>query len=316
MSSDTVAPSPVRRTPVVTTPAARARFGEIVFKLENLQITGSFKLRGAVERVARLSREEHTAGVVGASAGNHGAGLALAALQAGLAATIVVPRSTPENKRMRIAGAGAIVVVAGENYDEAEAEARQLAEDSDAVFVSPFDDEAVIAGNGDSLALEIVAQVPSLRRVICPVGGGGLIGGLARTLAPLGVEVIGVQPIVNCAMYESLQLGRALTVYQGRPTVAEGCDGAVAQRTYDLVAAHATRLAVVSEEAIRRAVAFAYFELGQIVECSGAVGLAGLLEQEVHAADEGTTVCLLSGGNIDQAQLTAILAESSTSRDQ
>lgn len=299
----------IRVTPVVDIPPVRARIGPVVLKLEGLQRTGSFKLRGAVHKLASLSEAERGRGVVAASAGNHGAGVALAGVRMGVAVSVVVPVTAPANKRERIASLGARVVVEGAGYDEAEAEARRLARETGAVFVSPFDDDAIIEGNGGGLGAELLRQVPDMTQVVCPVGGGGLIGGLAARLAPEGVRVVGVQPRNNCAMHDSMQHGRALTTYQGGATLAEGCEGAVAERTYALVRAHVDDIALVSEAAIRRAVAFCYRVAGTIVECTAAVALAGFIEGALRPARSGVTVCVLTGSNIEPDLLDAILAE-------
>jgi threonine dehydratase len=237
--------------------------------------------------------------VVAASAGNHGAGMAMAGRAAGVAVTIVVPTTTPAGKQARIRALGAELVVDGAGYDEADALARRLAADRGATFVSPFDDDAVIAGNGGDLGREIAEQVPEVAMVLAPVGGGGLLGGLAAALAPGGVVVAGVQPEANCAMHDSLAAGRALTIYAGGPTIAVGCDGAVAERTYRLVAAHRCAIALVSEDDIRRAVTHAERVLGQRLDPTGAVALAGLLTGVVTPAADGVTVCVLSGAAAD-----------------
>jgi threonine dehydratase len=311
----------VRTTPLLSIPAVDARLGPVLFKLENLQRTGSFKLRGAARKLARLDQTmrgdaaARARGVIAASAGNHGAGVAFAAARLGMAATVVVPETAPAIKKERITSMGARVIVCGEGYDQAEVEARKLASSTGAAFVSPFDDDDIIEGNGGSLADEISAQVAGLGepgnvigRVICAVGGGGLIGGLAARLAPRGVSVIGVQPENNCAMARSLEQGRALTEYSGEPTLAEGCEGAVAESTYRLARDHVETIALVSEAAIRRAVAFCYRVAGTIVECSAAVAVAGLLEGVVTPASRGLTVCILTGGNIEPDLLDDILA--------
>jgi len=299
----------VRRTPVVRLPGSRAdeAAGHIALKLESLQRTGSFKLRGAAAKLAGLSAEDRARGVVASSAGNHGAGLALAARELGSTAKVVIPEGTPATKRERIARLGAEVIVRGSGYDDAEVAARALAERDGSVFVSPFDDEVVIEGNGGSLADELREQVTDLRRVVCPVGGGGLIGGLARRLAPHGVSVFGAQPENNCAMHDSLAEGRALTVYEGKPTLAEGCEGAVSERTYALAAEFVDGIGLVSEAAIRRAVAYLYRVGGVVAECSAAVAMAAVLEGAVRPAPQGTTVVVVTGGNIDSDLLDEIL---------
>jgi threonine dehydratase len=295
---------PVRVTPLVAAPLLGAG---VHLKLENLQRTGSFKLRGALARLTALAEAERARGVVTASAGNHGMGVALAARLLDVRAVVFVSRLTPDVKRRGIEQLGATVIVDGANYDEAEAVARTRAEDTGAVFVSAYDDEHVIAGNGDSLGQELLAQAPSLAQVVCPVGGGGMIAGLARTLMPRGIDVIGVQPAVNCAMHDSLAAGRALTVYAGGATIAEGCEGAVAERTFAFVRDHGVRVARLDESAIRRAVATCYRQFGVIAEPSAAVAVAGLLEHTVAPSTRGMTAVIVSGGNIEPALLDEIL---------
>ncbi len=306
----------VRRTPLVPAPA----LGKGVWlKLESLQLTGSFKLRGACLALDALGAAERARGVVAASAGNHGQGVALAGVHLGVHTCVVVPTTTPEVKKRAIAAFGAIVIEEGQSYDEAEAAARRHARETGAVFLSPFDDANVIRGNGGTLGEEIRAQLPDVARVIAPVGGGGLIGGLAAALAPAGVAVLGVQPVVNCAMHDSLAGGRALTVYQGGETVAEGCEGATAEQTYELCRRHGVRIGLVSEAAIRRAVAFAYRKLGVICEPTAAVAIAGVLEGVVPGAGPaapgaarvgaapGPTVIVVTGGNVQPQRLDEIL---------
>ncbi|MCG8420627.1 MAG: pyridoxal-phosphate dependent enzyme [Proteobacteria bacterium] len=298
----------VRRTPLLAFAAVQARIGRVSLKLENLQRTGSFKLRGAAYKLAGLSQDQRQRGVVAASAGNHGVGVALVGSRLGIATAVVVPETTPPVKRRNIESAGAEVVVDGATYDDAEAIARARASACGAVFVSPFDDDMIICGNGASLAAEIVDQDAGVSQVVCPVGGGGLISGLGMELAGRGIRVIGVQPENNCAMYESFERGRAVTVYRGQPTVAEGCEGPVAERTYRIARQHVDSIALVSEQAIRRAVAFCYRAAGIVVECTAAVALAGFMEGAVEPAATGSTVCILTGGNIEPDLLDEILA--------
>jgi threonine dehydratase len=293
----------VRTTPIVFGGLAPS----IGLKLENLQRTGSFKLRGAVRLVASLSPAERRAGLVSASAGNHGAGLALACREAGVPLTVVVPEGAPEVKRAAIAAAGAKVVIRGATYDDAEAAARKMGHERGVRFGPAFDDEHVVEGNGSDLAREILEQVPDVGQVVAPVGGGGLIAGLGRVLAPRGIEVIGVQPEVNCAMFESLRGGQALTRYHGRPTIAEGCEGAVAEMTFELARRHVKEVALVSEADIRRAVAWLYRVAGTIAEPTGAVAVAGFLSGALSPAASRKTIVVVSGGNIDPGALDRIL---------
>jgi threonine dehydratase len=286
-----------RRTPLIFAPPLGCWL-----KLESLQATGSFKLRGAAVKLARLDKG---ARVVAASAGNHGLGVALAARALNLSATVVVPHSSARVKRAGMTALGAEVILEGHEYDDAERFARTLAAQRGDVFVSPFDDEDVIDGNGRWLADELREDRAQLTRVIVPLGGGGLIGGLAEVLAPLGVQVIGVQPRANCAMQESFAAGRAQTTYVGGATVCEGLAGAVSERTYALARAHVDELALVDEEEVLGAMAFAYRALGLVVEPSAAVGLAAVRAQRV-AVDENSVV-VVTGSNVDPEVLDRAL---------
>jgi threonine dehydratase len=280
----------VRRTPLVFAPPLGCWL-----KLESLQATGSFKLRGAAVKLSRLPRGST---VVAASAGNHGLGVALAARALGHTVTVVVPRSSARVKRAGIAALGAEVLVEGAEYDDAERVAIAMSAERGAVFVSPYDDEDIIDGNGRWLAEEIAAE-RAFKRLIVPVGGGGLIGGLAQSLP--GVEVIGAQPRVNCAMYESLARHQAQTTYTGGATLCEGLAGAVAERTYELVRAHVAKILLVDEDAVLAAIAFAY-RMGFVIEPSSAVAIAAARD---HA--DADTCVVVTGSNIDPETLDLAL---------
>ena len=300
----------LRVTPLVPAPALGRRTGaDIWLKLESLQRTGSFKLRGAAARLAAMVQAGQTRAIA-ASAGNHGLGMALAARTFGIDATVLVSSQTPEVKRAGIAALGARVEVAGASYDEAEAVARQrAAEDPGLVFVSPFDDDHVIAGNGGLLARETLAQLPDIDTVVAPVGGGGLIGGLGVEMVPRGIRLVGVQPEANCAMKRSLEDGRAYTRYEGGPTLAEGLEGAVSERTYAMAKDYCPDISLVSEVAIRRAIVYAYRTLGVVCEASAAVGLAALLEDELDVRGR-RVVLVITGANIEATLLDQLLAGS------
>lgn len=301
----------LRQTPLVSCPPLERELGAsaIFLKLECLQLTGSFKLRGATRAVAALLPAQRERGVVTASAGNHGAGLARAAGLAGVGATVFVPTRTPANKIDRMKLLGAELRVEGQDYDHSERLARDYAATTERLFISAFDDDEVLAGNGGSLGAEILAQCPSVSSVLVPVGGGGLIAGMANELSPQGITVVGAQPANNCAMHDSLALGRALCEYQRESTVAEGCEGAVCERTYAIVARHGLSIGCVSEDSILRAVAFLYRECGVVAETSAAVPVAALREGVIRPAAEGATVVVISGGNIDSSALDEILAQ-------
>jgi threonine dehydratase len=291
----------VRRTPVVPWPERPG----VWLKLENLQRTGSFKMRGAALALDALDADERRRGVVTASAGNHGLGVALAAHTLGIRAEVFVPETSPAVKREGIHRLGARVIAGGAGYDEAEAQARSWAERTGARFVSAFDDPYVAAGNGGTLAEEILEQVPGVKQIVVPVGGGGLAGGLAAVAQPRGVRTIGVQPEGNCAMHDSLVVGRALRDYVGEPTIAEGCEGATADFTYALCLVHGVKTVLVSERAILRALVMAYRFLGQAIEPTAAVPLAAIQGRKVRPVR--STVVVVSGGNVEPAFLSGVL---------
>jgi threonine dehydratase len=288
----------VRRTPLVYAPPLGC-----FLKLESLQATGSFKLRGAAVKLARLSAADRARGVVVASAGNHGLGIAYAAQRLSIQATVIVSRGSAQVKRAGIAACGAEVIVSGGEYQVAEREARAMADKTGRAFVSPFDDDDVIDGNGAWLADEIVQQHASVKRVVVPVGGGGMAAGIARALAPRGIQVIGVQPKVNCAMSDSLAQGRALTEYQGGATLCEGLEGAVAERTYEICKQHLAAIHLVEERELAPAIALAYC-MGVIVEPSAAVVFAAAPALRV----EDDTVLVVTGSNVDAALLDRCLS--------
>jgi threonine dehydratase len=300
----------LRVTPLVPAPALGRRTGaNIWLKLESLQRTGSFKLRGAAARLAAMSLAGQTRAIA-ASAGNHGLGLALAAQAFGIEATVLVSSQTPEVKRAGIAALGATVEVVGSSYDQAEAEARRRAAADPAVtFVSAFDDDHVIAGNGGLLARELLAQLPDVDTVIAPVGGGGLCAGLGVELVPRGIRVVGVQPEANCAMKRSLEDGHAYTRYEGGPTLAEGLEGAVSERTFAMAKDYFPEIVLVSEVAIRKAIVYAYRTLGLVVEASAAVAIAALLEEAIEVPGRRVVV-VVTGSNIEGALLDQLLAGS------
>jgi threonine dehydratase len=292
-------------------------------KLESLQRTGSFKLRGAAARLCALALAREARGqgqgevsapgrVIAASAGNHGLGVAHAARHFGMAATVLVSALTPENKRAAIAALGADLEVVGDNYEQAEDEARRrAAADPDLTFVSPFDDDHVIAGNGGLLARELLAQLPDIEAVICPVGGGGLAGGLGVELVPRGIRLYGASPEANCAMKRSLEEGKAFTRYDGGPTLAEGLEGGVSERTFRMAQDYCPDIALVSELGIRKAIAYAYRTLGLTIEASAAVPLAALMEGTLPLPSR-RVVLIITGGNIGPDLLDQLLTGAAT----
>jgi threonine dehydratase len=304
-----------RVTPLVPAPSLGRRTGaDVWLKLENLQRTGSFKLRGAAARVAALALDpkEEPRRVIAASAGNHGLGLALAARAFNVDATVLVSAQTPEFKRAGIGALGARVEVGGATYDEAEAAARARAEaDPGLVFVSAFDDDYVIAGNGGLLAREILAQLPDVQLIVVPVGGGGLAGGIGVEVVPRGIKLLGASPSANCAMRRSLDDGRAYTTYAGGPTLAEGLEGAVSERTFAMARDYFPDIALASEIQIREAIVYAYRTLGILCEASAAPALAVLLD-DATAIRGRRTVVVVTGGNIEPDLLDQLLTGAAT----
>jgi threonine dehydratase len=271
----------------------------VFVKLENRQITGSFKERGAANLLLQLSPEERRRGVVAASAGNHGLAVAFHAARLGMTAVIVMPEWAPLAKVTAARRHGAEVVLHGENFDEAYARAREIEADRHLVFVHPFDDPRVIAGQG-TIGLELLAQVPALDAVLVPVGGGGLIGGVALAVKAErpGVSIVGVQAEEVAAMTAALAAGARVTV-PAATTIADGIAvRRVGEHTFDLARRYVDRLVTVTEEELANAI-LRFLEVEKtVVEGAGAAALAALANRRV--ALEGKTVALIaSGGNID-----------------
>jgi threonine dehydratase len=276
-------------------------------KLENLQMTGSFKERGAANLLLQLSAAERARGVVAASAGNHGLAVAFHASRLGIPATIVMPVGAPLIKVASARRYGAEVVLWGANYDEAHERAREIMTERDAVFVHPFDDARVIAGQG-TLGLDLLDQLDSMDAVLVPIGGGGLIAGTAlaiRAQRP-DVRIIGVQAEAQPAMRRSLDAGERLRI-DAAPTIADGIAvrqvGALA---LDLVRRHVDDVVTVGEEELANAILLLLEIEKTVVEGAGAAPLAALLNRALGLAG-GTVVVVLSGGNIDVTMLSRII---------
>jgi threonine dehydratase len=284
--------------------------------IESLQVTGSFKVRGALFALERRRAAGESA-VVAASAGNHGAGVAFAAKHLGLAATVVVPRSAPAAKLARMRAAGAEVVVSeAEGYDEAEREALALAARRGVPFLSPYDDVDVLVGNGASLGFEIVRAIGRApRRVYCPIGGGGLATGLACALRhdfgpAAGEAVVPVQSEASCAFASSLERGAAVTELPPAATLADGLEGGISEASFARARQLMRCALVCTEDEIAAAMRFAVVELGLVLEGSAAVALAAALEPAAHAEESGPEVILLTGRNVDLDRLVRTLGPS------
>jgi threonine dehydratase len=269
-----------------------------------MQPTGSFKVRGALVAVAKSVARDRDSPVVTSSAGNHGLGVAFAAAEYGAAATIVVPENASVAKLAALAQFDVTLVARGTTYDEAEAHALALA-DRGATFVSPYNDPDTIAGGG-TVALELFDQVPDLCTIVVPIGGGGLISGvgLASTLRP-GVRVIGVQAAASPAILNALADSGPIVI---EPTLADGLAGNIeaGSVTVDLVRRHVDDIVTVTEDEIGDAIRLLAREHGLIVEGSGAVGVAALMQGKV-SIDGGPTAVLLTGRNIAPKVFAALL---------
>jgi threonine dehydratase len=295
-----------RHTPLERSLALSERAGaEIHLKLENQQRAGSFKIRGAYNHVATLPGEVRGRGLVSASAGNHGQGVALTARIRRLPARIFVPESTPETKRRRIARFGAELRVVPGAWEDAHAAALADSRETGRAYVHAFSDPMVVAGQG-TVGLEILRDLPSARTLVVPVGGGGLIGGIgiiARAMGT-GVRIVGVQSDRTSAMHASLAAGTLSPGAQG-PTLCEGLAGETDAYAVALNQAFVDELVLVSEDAVRRAMRWLFDEEGIVAEGSAAVAVAALLEGAVRT--EGPVAVIITGGNVDAGRLASIL---------
>jgi threonine dehydratase len=291
----------IRLTPVEGSAALSALAGAPIYlKLEHQQITGSFKLRGATNAVLNLSEAQRARGVVGVSTGNHGRGLAYAAREAGVRCIICMSALVPKNKVDGIEAQGAEVRIVGRSQDDAQAEVDRLVADEGMTMLPPFDHPDIIAGQG-TLGLEILEQVPTIETVIVPVSGGGLISGVAAALKALkpDVRVIGVSMERGAAMAQCQKAGKPVFVEE-LATPADSPGGGIGldnSYTFAMVRDLVDDLVLVSEAEIAAAIHHAYWQERQIIEGSGAVGIAALKSGRI--ADCGVTVVVLSGGNID-----------------
>lgn len=297
----------VRRTPLERSRWLSGRVGAPVhLKLECWQRTHSFKIRGALNAVRALDEESRGRGLVTASAGNHGQAVALAAELTGATATVFVPRSAPEAKKSRIRQYGAELREVDGSYDDAAARATAHAQHTGATLVHPFTDPRVVAGQATA-ALEILEDLPDVRTVVVPVGGGGLAAGagiVVRAMAP-DARVVGVQSTATHAMHAALEAGRVVPT-PVVPTLCDGLAGEVEPATFGAAQSLLDAVVLVEEAAVAPAIRHLYRREGLVAEGSGAVGVAALLEGLIPA--EGPTAVIISGGNIDAATLADILA--------
>jgi threonine dehydratase len=299
----------IHRTPVISSQSFNDASGyEVFFKCENLQRAGAFKIRGALNKLLTLTADERRRGVVAFSSGNHAQGVALAARMVGTTAIICMPKDAPALKLEATRGYGAEIVFYDRQTDDREAVARGVMERTGRVLVPPYDDPAIMAGQG-TVALELLEDVPSLDALLTPVGGGGLMAGcatVARTLFP-GVSIFGVETDTANDTYLSLRKGERVTI-PPPPTIADGIrlttPGAL---TFPILRALVTDILLVSDDEVRAAVRFLALRARIVVEPTGAVPAAAVMAGRLPLARGGRVGVVLSGGNIDPELLIAIL---------
>jgi threonine dehydratase len=301
------------RESIYLSPCARSEYfsqlsaNSVYLKLDNLQRTGAFKERGALNKLLTLTREERAQGVIAASAGNHAQGLAYHAGKHGIRALICMPLTTPLIKVSATKSYGADVVLYGANYDEACEEAIRRGREQHLIFVHPFDDDAVIAGQG-TLGLEILQQHPDVEVIVAPIGGGGLIGGIACAVKQThpGVKIIGVQPARLPSMKAAVAQGKPVTLAPAA-TIADGIAVRRAgDRTLPLVQKYVDDIVTVDEEEIANAILLLLEREKTLAEGAGAAALAALLNRKVQCTGKKVAL-LVGGGNIDVTLLARIM---------
>jgi threonine dehydratase len=289
----------VVRTPVEQSADLSELCGvEVWLKFECFQTTGSFKLRGALNALLQLTAQDKQSGVVTASAGNHGLGVARAASMLGIHATVVVPETASQVKVDALRRSGADLLLIGPTYDDAEAAALRLAQGRGLPFISAYNDPAVVAGGG-TIALEILDDLPATRALVVPAGGGGLIGGIgvaAHGLDPT-LTVSGAQSVASPALHAALAAGRIVPV-DVQPSLADGLAGNIEDNsiTFDLLEQHVREIALVEEPDIAAAMRWLLEHEHVLVEGSAAVGVAALLGRLIRP--DGPVVAVLTGRNV------------------
>ena len=279
-------------------------------KAESLQRGGSFKVRGAYNKISRLSDEEKKKGVITASAGNHAQGVALAAQMHNIKATIVLPKIAPLTKVMATKARGAEVILEGNNFDEAVAYSRELEKERGLTYVHAFEDDLIIAGQG-TIGCEIVEDLPEVTLIVVPIGGGGIISGIALAAKTLlkEVRVVGVQAENVSAVIPSLEAGKPLEAPHAKPTIADGI--AVkrpGEKTLPLIREYVDEVVTVSEEEIAEGIFHCMQDERLVVEGAGAAGAAALLAKKIPVTPDDIVCAVLCGGNID-ANLLALVLE-------
>ena len=295
-----------QRTGLVQFKALSDEDSQIYLKTEDLQSTGSFKLRGAYIKIASLTPEERACGVIASSAGNHAQGVALAARAFDTPATIVMPEGAPLSKVKATRELGANVVLHGSVYDDAYAEARRLQEETGATFIHPFDDPMVIAGQG-TIGLEIMDDMPDVRTIVVPIGGGGLASGVAAAVKMLHphVRVVGVQASGAAGMKASIEAGQVVELNSAK-TIADGI--AVkkpGEQTFELCSRYVDEIVTVDDDEIAQAILLLMERGKMVAEGAGAAAVAAIMSRKFDVT--GKVVAVISGGNIDVTMISRII---------
>ena len=296
----------LRKTELIESTFFSQEYGNRVFlKPENFQVTGSFKIRGAYYKISKLSDEEKCRGVIAASAGNHAQGVGYAAQMLGVKATIVMPETTPIIKVEATKKFGVQVVLHGDTYDDACRKARELEAENGYVFVHPFDDIDVMLGQG-TVALEVLKELDDVDKILVPIGGGGLISGIAlaaKMLKP-GIKIIGVEPEGACCIARSLDENKVIELKK----VDTMADGVAVKKpgdlTFEVIKEFVDEVLTVSDSDILEAILLLMERHKMITEGAGALSVAGLKKL---ASEDKNVVCVISGGNIDISTISAII---------
>lgn len=290
----------IKKTPLMECPTLdEITNSTVLLKLENLQRTGSFKVRGAMNKIMNLTEEEKSHGVIASSAGNHAQGVALGAKSIGINATIVMPETAPLSKVIATKNFGARVIQHGQYYDEAYNKALEIQEKENLVFLHPFNDDYVIAGQG-TIGLEILNEVSDIDAIFVPVGGGGLLSGIAVVVKSINpnIKVYGVEANGAASMKESVS-NKKIIQLKSCHTIADGIAVAkVGDKTFEIVQKYVDKIISVSEEEITSAILFLLEKSKVVAEGAGATSLAGLLSNQVDVKGK-KVCCVISGGNID-----------------
>ena len=298
----------VRNTPLIHSEhLSHVCNGDVFLKLENLQITNSFKVRGAFNRLLQLSSEERRNGVVTASSGNHAQGVALAAENLKISANVVIPANVSKAKLSKIKKYDVNIIKEGE-FDTIEKKEREVSHEENITYISPYNDIEIIIGQG-TIALEIFEEIAQINTIIVPIGGGGLISGIALAAKSLNpnIEVIGVQTKGASTMFESWKAGKIVYTEEFQ-TIADGLLGGLelGALTFELIKEYVDRIILVEEDSVKRAISLLWKKEGQIVEGAGATAVACILEEKEIFAKKNV-VAIISGGNIENSLFTEII---------